>query len=323
MAYFGLVPKLSDDAVNLLGTFVNKEELKDGGFLNLKSDAKDEELDPKNDGNIVQSILEKLDVPALESQDNGNYEHNKVLETLKRDYDLNKPELRQFCQLADVMWFDPEVIEALVAVSDKLKKDPDLWNKLLYLQMTVDILNNLIRPPTSEAALAGYLEKRISLPDLERYYPIDQDLVRRHFREFYKIFRQAKKHQVFVGHAVIPYDGSAELIRVKGPDDVAQIKALLGEGGFDELLSSASSSASSSTSLTKDSVQALKEKDGGLDFSETEKNIEFRENQNSPAINPAPFYPDQPLPVLQLFQGFDFKIINLQALENPVNFLSS
>jgi biotin carboxyl carrier protein len=312
-AYFGPSLKLSDDDVNLLGDRVAKDELKSLGLLSLDFN--------QNDGNQVQSVLEKLDIAKLEGDDNGSYEHNKVLGYLKENYDLSKPDLRQFPALAGVMVFRPRIVEILGKVSEELKNDPDLWNKLPHMQMTVDVLNNLIRPLTSQSALAGYLEKRISFSDIERHYGDDLDVTRRSFRDFYKLFRDVNGGDVFTGHAVLPHDGTVKLIHIKEKKDALEIKKLLKQAGFPM--------DQAQVSPEEDGIQALSEPDssqvpvenGGLDFSGIENNIEFKEGQALAARQAGPVHSARSLQFLQLFRGFDFKIMALQPLEDPRMFL--
>lgn len=301
-AYFGPMTQAVDDDVNLLGDWVNQQELQTLGLLVMKL---------SSDGIEVSEILEKLDIPLLQSDGVGKTYRNKVLKYLEDHYDLGRPGLRQFPALSGVMVFGPRAVGVLGKVLDGLRQDPGLWAQLEYLHMTTDVLNNFLE--AKDDILTGYLNKRITFADIGRHYGItDPDDARSRFKAFYSMFVKARKDagDDLTYDPLLPHYGAARVVHIKGPEDAKMVMELLAEDEAD----------ASMTGMAKDNGPAVSDY-GGLDLSGTRDKVEFRESPAPSTTWPQALPVTRQLQFLQLFRGFDFRITAFGPLEDPSMFL--
>ena len=302
--YFGPVFKFADKDINLMGDWVDKEELKNLGMLVVDKEGKT---------NAVSEVFEKLDIASLQHDGNDEAYPNKVLAYLKQYFDLDKESLRQFPALSGIMVFSPRVVGVLEKVLAGLQNDPDLWMRLQQLHMTSDILNVLLN--SKKDVLRGYLEKRIDLPDIDR--PDDvagQDEARRVYRAFFNLLVEAKEDvgNNFEANAVLPAYGAAELIHIKDASGVRNVAAWLKQAGY---LTDPAQVSGDTGDLQ------ISEENGGVDFSAVTDRIDFKEEQGVLMPEAMPYDLQHSLQFLQLFRGFDFRISSFQPLEDPRVFL--
>ncbi|MEI8011482.1 MAG: hypothetical protein WCI27_03220, partial [Candidatus Omnitrophota bacterium] len=302
---FRPMPELTFDDVALWGDWVSQEELKTLGLFitNFTVEKKIE----------IREVLEKLNIPALQKDGEGDpIYRNKVLKYLEDHYKLAQDSLRQFPALTEGVVFSSRAVHVLESVLDQLENDPALWDKLKYLHMTTDILNNLLKSPEE---IKDFVNKRINLPDIADQYNIaDPDAARPLFKPFYNMFTKAKD-ELDGGlrfRPIIAYPGAAEVVHITVPDDTSRAKELLVLSPW-KSLPVLSDRASNSKDVVKEN--------GGLDLSMTSENIEFKEKV-IPAMPGLPKIDSgRLLQFLQLFRGFDFSITAFQPLGDPRVFL--
>jgi hypothetical protein len=133
-----------------------------------------------------------------------------------------------------LMGFSSKSIGILSEVLDGLEQNPQLWDRLQYLHMTVDLLNNLLKPIEG---LDEYLDSRINLPDIKEQYRIeDREDARRLFRPFYQMFSRARRSTGgLTVNSVLPHAGAAHVFYIKDQQDANKVTELLTQGGLDDI----------------------------------------------------------------------------------------
>ncbi|MBF0122485.1 MAG: hypothetical protein HQL21_03615 [Candidatus Omnitrophica bacterium] len=230
--YFGPMLNFPDKDINILGDWVDQEALKNLGLMIM---------DFAKDGITVQEILEKLDIAERQEKEKQRGATNNTLTRLKRDYsyDLGNNSIRQYPAATGVMRFSPKTVRILGRVHQDLKDNKSLRQKLGYLHLTTDVLNNLIKQP-EDLGDDRYLDTRVGFSDIKENYKItNRDDARAIFRPLYELFakaREAEGNHLTI-NSVLPHRGAGEVIHVKRPKDMERVIELLREGGLGDIIS--------------------------------------------------------------------------------------
>lgn len=309
--YFGPMQEFSDDNITLFTSWVNKDDLKNLGLINM--DMSQEKIQ-------VREILEKLNIDKLEKINQYKIHRNKIFRYLQENFHLDNPHLRQFPALIGTMIFDSNTIELFGNVLDKLEENPDLWQDLHYIHMTSDILNILIKD--KEEIMDNYVDRRIKWADINKFYaPNQKETVHKSLYKFYRLFYE--NNESLTGHlttnAFLPFPQTAKLFHVSSERDVETIKNLLKDRlGLPPV-------SGEPERPPEDNAMAVDKETGGLDFSKTGDVLDFQ-NKDIPVprqnLQPA-LTPNLPAQPLQFFKGFHFQIMSFQPLHNPIDFLSA
>jgi hypothetical protein len=294
--YLGPMFKFSAKDINLMGDWVNRNDLRELGLL---------ELDPDGKSNAVSKVREKPNIKKWE---------DKEKQSLDRSYNFSNDNIRQFPALGGIMVFNARTVRLLEYVLNGLRRDPELWDSLKQLHMTSDIINLLLR--SKKDIKSAYLEERINQLDVKRRgrSKEDEDLHRKIYRRFFDLFIKAKKKlgNDFKADAIVPAYGAAQALHLKNAVHIRKAKDILTAAGMKD---EAQVVADEQPDLAQIS------QNGGIDLSTTSDQVSLhvvKENDlplslAAPGV-PASYY-------LQLFRGFDFSINGLQPLEDPRMFL--
>ncbi len=288
-AYLGPVPEAIDQPLSVFGHWVGEDGLMTLGLLDL----------------IKKRVLEKLNIKKLKKTagDADSY-GGSVLKYLGAHFDLSKEQLEQYPGGIGITVFNPSTVSILAKILHQLQKDPDLWDKL-NLQMTLDIIDVL--KISSQAERQKYINKRITLPDIEQEYAVkDPERVRLLLSAFYGMFN---------GPSIpftdfLPHPGAAVVKHLKTAEDRDAILRLL-QGWRDDAAALVPVQASVPVQIDN----------GGLDLSRAQDQIEWRGGHAPEAPSLDPVYSGHAVQFLQLFRGFDFRITASQPLEDPKVFL--
>lgn len=223
--YFGPMLKFPDTDISLLGDWVAQNDLKSFGLM---------VMDFIRDGISVKEILAKLDIDKLLAGSKDKTYRNRMLAFLEQHYELNAQTLRQYPVQTGLMGFSAKSVGILSEVLDGLEQNPELWDRLQYLHMTVDLLNNLIKPIEG---LDEYLDSRIGFLDIKEQYRIeDREDARKLFRPFYQMFARARSSTGgLTVNSVLPHAGAAHVYYIKDQNDANKVTALLSQAGLDDI----------------------------------------------------------------------------------------
>ncbi|MBF0569470.1 MAG: hypothetical protein HQL18_01680, partial [Candidatus Omnitrophica bacterium] len=223
-AYFGPVQGFEEGDIGLMGNWVDAKALKSLGLLNV---------DVTQKWPRVKELLEKLDVEMLRNSREQRIHPSKIMQYLRRNYDLGNSSLKQYPAMTGVMALGPRVVGAVGDLLKHLEKKPDLVARLKYLNFTNDILNIFVKPESE--TIRDYPEVRVDWDDVHHNYDEpEKDNLYELFRSFYATLSHAKRHKAPGGMAVsatIPYPGEAVLVHVDGADDLAKVNELLRQQG--------------------------------------------------------------------------------------------
>ena len=132
------------------------------------------------------------------------------------------------------------------------------------------------------------------------------------------------------------------MINIVDRHDLQEVQNILAEHGFGEVFAPATPSSARLEARTtglrvqpripyremrpkpprprkKNEVVSAQTENGGVDFSDAQEGIEFRESP-APVRADLPFLQNPSFQTLHDFLGFDFRIIAIQPLGNPMTF---
>ncbi len=325
--YFGRLSKLSGADVELLGTWVKKADLKELGMLNVNF----------NGTLKVNAVLEKANIDKFgiknTQREQSGQAPDGVYGTLQRNYTLDNGDIEQFPALAGVMVIRPKAVKVLNHVLEGLHRSTGgkstLWDKIPYMQMTSDVINNLIKnfknkrmdDEDYDSDMIKYLHARMTQDDIKDQYNGDRVVIRNNFEKLYSLFTEVG-HRDLTATAILAPKRRSLFVHIMQQTDTDRVIGMLQDGGFPMDLSQAAVAADNSQALNEVRASRGPDQDGGLDLSGARDAVEFRDGGLPASDKAGLFDAAHASQFLQLFRGFDFKIIGLQPIENPINFLS-
>lgn len=302
-AYLGLMyefPSRSD--ILSYSTWVAMDDLAERSLLNTNSFIPARPDIQKNGLIQIGGYLDKLDIEQLVKDEEQTGFTNKILTYLRRLFNLDNAQVKQFPAFIGLIRFGPKVVQLMSSLARNMQQDYALREELYYLHLVGDMVNVLTQSPRE---IPKYLSKRLVRKDFKEHYGgIKKKDIVKCLQDFYSLILLEKRSccpdltvDAFIAHPL-----ASEFIPLTSEENTAKFRDLLLQSGIYH--------RSSSSIVT----QTTSHIPGGLDFSTTEEIVDF---EKSPDLLPEIFnFPPQGLPAygLQSFRGFKFEIIFPTAL---------